>query len=275
MNNIDRIILYKSDSCPVCVQQMKSLKGYKGKTKIEIYDLDAKPVPEYIKDSKGNYSMPTWVIMKKGFMDLSKRRTNKFGLLNKSQEMLPEFNNNVTWEDSVKNDWGDNYLMSGTYGRELGPGADNSILYTDSYNLHNIRGVRPGGPEDVINANNYSCNLKNGNNNQLQLGQYTDSTNSLNFGKKTKKTKNNTKNTKNTKNTNNTKKKPVPKKKPVKKTKFGKEYAKSYSNELLLLDQYAGASQSFGKKKKKKVIKEGSVITIKRKKNGSSKIKVK
>jgi len=158
-----KIILYKSDKCPACQQQMKLLEKF-NKKKITIHDIDKKGIPDFIKGPKGDISIPTWVFIKPGVIDpkeilnnanLKKPRTSKFGLseigtlakYGKDYLDADKFNNpGKNYLEEVKNEWGSNYLTSGTYGRELGSSGDLSKLYTNSYTGNNIRMTRPGGP---------------------------------------------------------------------------------------------------------------------------------
>jgi hypothetical protein len=242
---MDKIILFKSNKCPACIYQMKLLKN---KKKITMYDVDKKPVPDFIKDSRGNYSIPTWVIIKKGIinpttMNKKKVTKNRFGLsevgslakTGKNGIDVDKFNNGNAnlWINQVKSKWGgNNYLLSGTYGRELGPTGDFSRLYSNSYTGNNLRMVRPGGPEDPML--NYNCNLMNNGNKTLEMGLYGDSKNSFKYGSSKKK------------------------------------YMKDYLVKPKKIDKIMKSL-----KKKKDKIKEGTTIILKRKKNGKQKIKVK
>ena len=200
----DKIILFKKDSCPACQRQMQILKTLnKGKTLkgITIYDLNKNPAPDYIKDSKGNISVPTWVIIKRGVIDPSipsilgnkksngntrNTRNTNFGVSEinslvtsgKNGINVSQFHKDNTWEKATKDLWGnENYLMSGSYGRDLGPNPNTDPLFTNRYN-NDIRMVRPGGPEDAYPMFNYNCNLKP----PLESGLYSDSTGPMKFG---------------------------------------------------------------------------------------------
>lgn len=275
---MSEIILYKSNSCPACKEQMKILNKYPAlKKKIKIHDVDKSGAPDYIKDSKGNYSIPTWVSIKRGIINPTEfiRNKNSFGVSDiqslsktgKNSINTDVFNTPNSWDSAVKDKWGANYLSSGTYGSDIPPDGDFSKLYSGSYAANNIRMVRPGGPEDAYNMMNYNCNLKS--DVTVEPGLYSDSKGPFKFG-------------------NN------------------KNYSKSYAKDSLLVYPYSGGTNTklmvpeqlenpdffinrnnYGKKKPKKVNKnpkstkkvtkkpkktpkEGSILVIKK-----NKVKVK
>jgi hypothetical protein len=138
--------------------------------------------------------------------------------------------------------------MGSTFGSDVG--YNNDIIFSKDYN-NNIRMNRPGGPEDYINLN-YNCNLINGKNNNLEYGLYSDSKGPFKFGSFTTYGGGNTNNTEYPLIKNNTFIGSIP-------NYFGKKVIKPKKKVI---------------KPKKRVIKEGTVLTLKRKKNGKSKIKV-
>ena len=172
---------------------MKILNKYPAlKKKIKIHDVDKSGAPDYIKDSKGNYSIPTWVTIKRGIINPTEfiKNKNSFGVSDvqslsktgKNSINTDVFNTPNSWDSLVKNKWGANYLSSGTYGSDIPPDGDFSKLYSGSYAANNIRMVRPGGPEDAYNMMNYNCNLKS--DVTVEPGLYSDSTGPFKFGNK-------------------------------------------------------------------------------------------
>jgi len=302
---MERVLLFKDDKCPHCQEQMQLLKG---KNTSNITILDVKKLPDILKEPDGGYSVPLWVIIKPGVIDpntLSKN-VNKFGneLLTSKYGRdyldLDTFNNNqYTFEQEVKDKIGsDNYLFAGTYAGVNSP----DDIYTNSFTGNNIRMVRPGGPEDVAPMLNYNCNLLK-NNNNMELGLYTDSKNPFKFGKKNI-IKRNTKGTKDNKGIKGTK--------GTKGTKFGNMNVYPLAggtqgetpiiernNTKIFLENFFGKKKKTNLKAKNKLstklstklklkpkiknkknvknkclLKEGTTLTIKRKKNGKCKIKI-
>jgi hypothetical protein len=169
---------------------------------------------------------------------------------------------------------------------------DLSKLYTNAYTGNNIRMTRPGGLEDALIMTNYNCNNKGSNNNNL--GLYTDSKNSFKFGGLSKQTLDNDYFIYRSPPFNGlTKPRMVASKtfsgKVLSNYFFGKKIksktaikysTKSAIKKKNIKKKNTKINTKINTKpkkntKKKVVIKEGSVITLKRKKNGLSKIKIK
>jgi hypothetical protein len=248
---------------------------------ITIVDIDKlKVIPDIIKDTSGGYSIPTWVFVKPGIIDpinIQNNRNTKFGV----SEVGSLAKNGKNMIDPSLFNNKDNLLWANQNGISNDPGT---FDYSTRFVGNNIGMVRPGGPEDALLSTNYNCNIVNRpGSNLIEYGLYTDSTTPFKFGK-------NTRNSLNTRNNN-----------------FGEillnEYAgASQGNNILpmkfnsdyYISNYFGTKGKGTKrtkiikpkvkknipklkpkvKKNSKPIKEGTVITIKRKKNGKSKIKI-
>ena len=241
---LQNVVLYCDTNCPFCVAQVKLLHNYAKSKKIKIdvkyYDLSKKNAPKIIMDSKGRVSTPTWVfnnkevnrgvikpelLLRKALMNIKKMKfgnvlgSPEFGVLQKYGKNFPngeKFNIPNSWSQELKKKWGDDYLVSGTLGRELGPGNTLKILSTTYGN--DIRGRIPGGDLDTTQRNNMNCNLINGGQNSKSYGLYPDSLNQKtvptnNFGGKKKK------------------------------SRFGSNPAKAYDYSSLLTNEYSGGKQ--------------------------------
>jgi hypothetical protein len=72
-----------------------------------------------------------------------------------------------SWSNEIKQKWGDdNYLTSGSLGRELGPGNTGSAFSNNYFN--DIRMARPNDDLGTALGLNRSCNIYKGTNNNLE-----------------------------------------------------------------------------------------------------------
>jgi hypothetical protein len=181
----NKIIMFGSLSCPACVSQKKLIDQYCRKSGVTynylFYDVDKLPMPKFLQ--KTEY-IPVWVKGKKvvqGQIDPVKLVTknelvalgskrNSFGGQSMDEYqagngLFPDgkgFKIPNSFVNSIQNLYGngDNALVAGTVGRELGPGGDTNKLYTSEY-FHQPRMAYPGGDLDTLLNNNVNCNVKN------------------------------------------------------------------------------------------------------------------
>jgi hypothetical protein len=173
----NKAIMFGDSKCPACVAQYKIIKDSKMGI-INYYDLAKNPIPKFIMDSEGNYSMPTWYIptgnevgeIKPGVIGDVKRLTNfgnvipEIGTLAKYGKNFPDgqgINVGNSFMNTIEDKWGkgDSALQSGTIGRDFGPSGISKI-YENSYS-NDIRMVVPGGDLDTARSNNRNCNIIN------------------------------------------------------------------------------------------------------------------
>jgi hypothetical protein len=266
------IIIYIDKNCNYCKEQLRIVK----KNKIKAIIKDSSDMPEVLKGKNGSVTVPKVMFVHTGIIDFGKIKNNiikkKKNIIKKKKNIIKKKNNIIKTKVKKNNiikknnfgvseislrQYGKNYIPElktggytgsvGTFGRDVN--YDNNIIFSKGYN-NNIRMGRPGGPEDFVNLN-YNCNVLNGKNNNSEYGMYSDSSGPFKFGSMTDY--GGGKNNNNNKNNN--------------------EYPMIKNNTFI----GGGIPNYFGRKvmKKKKIIKEGSVLTLKRKKNGKSKIKVK
>jgi len=259
------IIIYVDKNCNFCKEQLRILK--KNKTKAII--KDSSQMPNILKGKNGEISVPKILFVHTGVFDFSKIKNNnnmnKKDNINKKKKIkIASKRKNITKniKKNIKNKFGvseillrqysNNYIPdlkqggytsgpAGTFGRDVN--YDNNIMFSKDYN-NNIRMNRPGGPEDYLFLNK-NCNLLNGKNNSSEYGLYSDSSGPFKFGSIT-------------------------------------EYGGGRQGDTIIpkMTDNIFINSKFGKKKpvlnkNKKVIKEGTILTLKRKINGKSKIKVK
>jgi hypothetical protein len=216
-------VMFGNSNCPACLAQIKILTDhFNGKNaNIVYYDLNKYPVPSYIVDRKGNYSMPTWVFPngkvhkgmikdKKQFSLLIARNVNFGETCLNTNYSIPDVNplarcgknfpNNEGFKipnsyiSTVEKVWGtgDDVLNAGIGGtRSLGP---NNIgeMYSNNY-YNNIRMAHPSDQLGTAYYLNRSCNIvKNVNKENSTPGMIYDSKNPqiVGFGKKVKKVEN-------------------------------------------------------------------------------------
>jgi len=177
--------------CGACASQDKLMKKYKLKFKY----INIKKVPKkYKNDLKGLNGIPIWylpqvhqfhvgVIGEKGInvgkihiglKDLatkSKMRSFRFGQIDADIPQINSlqiygrnfpngqgFNIPNSFGNDMTQKWG-NPLLSGTLGREFGPGKTDEI-YSNNY-FNNIRMAYPGGDLDTALLTNQNCNMYN------------------------------------------------------------------------------------------------------------------
>jgi len=301
---INSAVMFGSSDCPACLSQVKMIKDHLKFGEIVYYDLKQYDAPEFITERDGSYSMPTWVLPdgtihkgvitnKRLFGNLVKKRTTNFGA---SDEFLPQLGvlakYGKDWPNGqgleipnsfmtdVENKWGtgEKVLDAGLVGRELGPGNTDKI-FSQNY-FYQPRMSQPGGQLGTFERLNRTCNIVKNPASKLEVpGMFPDSTNQqiVGFGKK-------------------------------KRSQFGKLYNQmgpAYGSQYIVdkdtirniyggglqdeyprpqkvnnKDIYIGQAKvynplnvpSFGlKKSKKRVIKEGTVLTLK--KGGKIKIR--
>ena len=176
-------VMFGNSNCPACLAQIKILTDYfNGKNaNIVYYDLNKYPVPSYIMDRNGKYSMPTWVFPngkihkgmikdKKQFSTLTVKNV-KFGSSSCTDtdahcgKNFPNgkgFNIPSSYIASVESVWGkgDNVLNAGVGGtRSLGP--DNILdMYSNNY-FNDIRMAHPSDQLGTALYLNRTCNNKN------------------------------------------------------------------------------------------------------------------
>jgi len=223
-------IMFVIFSCQVCLAQVKILSDKFGDTNANItyYDLKRYPPPNFIQDRSGNYSMPTWLLpdksgnykMHKGIINKqleqliepkkikkNKRKLTHFGESNISPRIdtLAVYGKNFddyqgfkvpnSFLNDMRDKWGpgDDVLVAGTIGKDLGPGNTDK-LYSENY----FSGIRMGGPPagdyGTLLFNNRQANIVNNQSTaQLTPGLIYDTPNTpqvVGFGKK-RRSKNN------------------------------------------------------------------------------------
>jgi len=187
------IILFGDSDCPACLYQMRVLNDYYNerneRVDILYFNLNVNNAPEFLMDSNGDYSMPTWYLPasdklhsgiiepKKFDNELNKfgkkknnknNKNNRFGATETSgipqmgtlkeygKNAIGDFNIPDSWHNNVSKNWKGDILNSGTVGRELGPGNTDKI-YSSEY-LNTIRMLRPGDDLDTALNTNRNCN---------------------------------------------------------------------------------------------------------------------
>lgn len=211
------VILFGSSDCPACVMQVKLLNDYFNSNRkiinIKYFNLKEKAAPSFLLDSKGNYSMPAWyfpsnkklesgILKPNEFMSRYKKSTHSFGelknaipqinTLKKYGKNFPDYKGfkiNDSFDNKLTKKWG-NPILSGTLGREFGPGRTDEI-YKDRY-FNNIRMAYPGGDLDTTDFTNRECNIINNPQTATKtVGFLYDSKNkqlnASNFGRRKKK----------------------------------------------------------------------------------------
>lgn len=241
------IIIYVDKNCSFCKEQLRILK----KNKIKAIIKDASQMPNILKGKKGETSVPKIVFVHTGVLDFAKIKNNvnkrtvpkkkKLTIIAKRKKSKKNIYNFGMSEISLRQ-YGKNYIPELKLG---GYTAQNDFYNKDLsyYSSNNIRMNRPGGPEDYFNNLNYNCNLVEKKKPEgMEYGLYPDSKGPFKFGL----------------------------------TPYGGgknkdqiDYSVIKKNQTFINNN---ATSYFGKKK---VIKEGTVLTVKRKKNGKAKIKVK
>ena len=223
MNN--NPIMFGSSDCPACMAQFKILSDKFGKSKnanVTYYDLKKYPPPEFILSKSGDYSMPTWALpdgrgnykIHKGIINkeldtlLTKPRNAIGSRKNKFGDVVPEINtlakygknfddyrgfkvpNSFMNEQTDKWGKGDNVLVSGTMGRELGPGNTDKV-YSENYYSGIRMGGPPGGDYGTLLFNNRNANIvTNQSAATMETGLIYDTPNSqqiVGFGNRRKK----------------------------------------------------------------------------------------
>ena len=267
------IIIYVDKNCNFCKEQLRILK--KNKTKAVV--KDSSQMPNILKGKNGEVSVPKILFVHTGVFDFSKIKNNtnntknnknknnknknnknKIILKKKKIKIAPKrkkYNmNNFGLSEISLRQYGKNYIPdlktggytsapAGTFGRDVN--YDNNIIFSEKYN-NNIRMNRPGGPEDYLFLNK-NCNLMNGKNNSSEYGLYSDSTKPFKFGSITE----------------------------YGGGRQGDTIMPKIRDNIFINTKFGKKSVLKKKNKNKKVIKEGTVLTLKRKINGKSKIKVK
>jgi hypothetical protein len=151
-------------SLPFSIKGTKSVKGV---------IINALPT-WYIPTKNGNGYLREGVIKSvKNLVINSKKkpkRSFKFGnnlgtlakLGRNFSETNPGFNNGTSWLQETTQKWGNDVTLSGTLGREFGPGNTDKIYSNEYYN--GLRMARPGGDLETALSLNRAANMYNENN---------------------------------------------------------------------------------------------------------------
>lgn len=207
----NQIILFGSMNCGACLAQIKLLHDYYSsknkKLNFMYYNLDKKKAPDFLMDSKGNYSMPTWycpsskslfvgIILPNEF-EKKMKQGNSFG-----NSVVPEidtlakygktfgptgtnFNIAPSWSNELTQKWGDP-KKAGTLGREFGPRGTDGI-YSKNY-FYKPRMAYPGGDLSEVLSSNQNCNMINNPKAATQnVGLFYDSKYQSSFGSRKNK----------------------------------------------------------------------------------------
>ena len=204
-------ILFTSKTCGACIEQLNLLKQYfKGKSNvfINIVDVDKHNVPFiqytptwYVPNKNGTYNTYNLIKNTNDFNKLivkesafGKRRRPRCLRFGSDDSYLPQlgtwkkygknfpdnkgFNIPPSFSNSIEKKWGtgNNALVSGSLGRDQGPGNFNNVLKNEYFN--NIRMAQPNDQLGTLYGLNTSCNInRNISTNVASPGMIFDSPN--------------------------------------------------------------------------------------------------